>query len=281
MLVVCANLVGLLLVKAAARQEELGVRLALGVTRAGCSVSFLAESLTLGMLGGRAASLWHRSPSSDPGLALGAVPAQDRKPEDGRQDRSFHPCSFAGDRLGVRFGSRPVVDPARARSLLRPGAGNGFLDRGRTRLQEIFVVGQISISLVLLISTGLFVRTLMNLQSLDPGFEPGRVVDLRIDLLSPGYSEAREARGAAFYDQLLKEVQKLPGVDSAALRSRFPLAQATAGGLSDLAPGWRFAAKSFVGGVLRRLSRPLPHAGDSASARPDFSPQTGGAPRVS
>lgn len=84
------------------------------------------------------------------------------------------------------------------------------------------MVGQIAISLVLLISTGLFVRTLLNLRSIDPGFDSSRVVDLRLGLPPQGYSEPR---GSAFYDQLLKLVRKLPGVDSAALTLTVPLSR--------------------------------------------------------
>src|SRR6185312_11210364 len=174
---------------------------------------------------------------------------------------------------GLVFGLVPALWSTRREliPLLRPGAGNGFLDRGRARLQEIFVVGQISISLVLLISTGLFVRTLMNLQSLDPGFEPGRVIDLRIELLSPGYSEAR---GAAFYDQLLKEVQKLPGVDSAALTLTVPLAQANRRrGLSNLGPAGDSPQKPLLAeyfvvspGLFRTLGIPLLRGRDFSAA---------------
>jgi predicted permease len=272
MLVVCSNLVGLLLVKAAARQEELGVRLALGVTRGRLFRQLLAESLTLGMLGGAGGFIMALfSIKAIQGLPLGQfLPRIENLRMDGKIVAFTLALSLG---TGLVFGLVPALWSTRRElvPLLRPGAGNGFLDRGRTRLQEIFVVGQISVSLVLLISTGLFVRTLMNLQSLDPGFEPGRVVDLRIDLLSPGYSEAR---GAAFYDQLLKEVQKLPGVDSAALTLTVPLAQANGRrGLSDLGPAGDSSQKPLLAeyfvvspGLFRTLGIPLLRGRDFSAA---------------
>ena len=81
-------------------------------------------------------------------------------------------------------------------------------ERGRTRLQEILVVGQVTVSLMLLVSTGLFVRTLQNLRSVDPGFNSRNVVNLRMDLSLRG---VQESAGRAFYDQLLDQVSRLPG----------------------------------------------------------------------
>ncbi|HSS52406.1 MAG TPA: ABC transporter permease, partial [Thermoanaerobaculia bacterium] len=270
MLVVCANLVGLLLVKAAARQEEIGVRLALGVTRGRLVRQLLTESLTLGMLGGAAGFVMALfALGAIQGLPLGQfLPTIENLRIDGKIVVFTLALSLG---TGLLFGLVPALWSTRRElvPLLRPGAGNGILDRGRTRLQEIFVVGQITISLVLLISTGLFVRTLMNLQSLDPGFDPGQVIDLRIDLLSPGYSEAR---GVAFYDQLLKEVQKLPGVESAALTLTVPLSQAHGlRGFSEMSPDGSqqsLQAEYFVvsPGLFHTLGIPLLRGRDFSPA---------------
>src|SRR5258706_956099 len=223
MLVVCANLCGLLLVKAAARQQEIGVRLGLGVTLGLLLRQRLTESLILAFLGGIAGFvLAHFAIDSIQGMSLGQyLPKIATLRVDGRV------TAFT---LGLTLGTGAllVLVPAlwSTRSelvpLLRARSGTGLLDRSRSRLQEIFVVGQIAISLVLLISTGLFVRTLLNLRSIDPGFDSSRVVDLRIGLPPQGYSEPR---GSAFYDQLLKLVRKLPGADSSALSLTVPLSR--------------------------------------------------------
>jgi len=272
MLVVCANLGGLLLVKAAARQEEIGVRLALGVTRGRLVRQLLTESLVLALLGGTAGFVLALfAIDSIHGLPLGQyLPKIDNLKVDGRVVAFTLGVSLAA---GVLFGLVPALWATRRElvPLLRPGAGAGVLDRGRTRLQEIFVVGQITISLVLLISTGLFVRTLFNLQSIDPGFDAGGVADLRIDLLGPGYSEARSA---ALYDQLLKQVQKLPGVQSAALTLTVPLSQTNGrGGLADLRPAGEAARKMLTAeysvvspGFFHTLGIPLLRGRDFTAA---------------
>lgn len=236
MLVVCANLGGLLLVKAAARQEEIGVRLTLGVTRLRLVRQLLTESLVLASLGGLAGFVlalfaieWI------PGISLGGyLPRIESLTVDGRV-AAFTLALTLGS--GVLFGLVPALWSTRRQvvPLLHPGAGGGTLDRGRTRLQEIFVVAQITVSLILLISTGLFVRTLRNLQSIDPGFDSRNVLDLRIDLsMQGGYSEPR---GRELYDQLLNQVRRLPGVESASLTLTVPLSRNNGrGSFSSLRP---------------------------------------------
>jgi predicted permease len=220
MLVVCANLGGLLLVKAAARQEEIGVRLALGVTRWQLVRQLLTESVALSLIGGGVGfvlSLW--TVDALQGLSLGRyLPRMSDLSLDGRVVAFTLVLSLGA---GLLFGLVPALWSTRRQvaPLLRRG-GDGGLDRGRNRLQEMFVVGQVTVSLMLLVSTGLFVQTLRNLQSIDPGFEYASVLDLRLNLGLQGYSESS---GALFYDQLLEQVRKLPGVRAASLVSWVPL----------------------------------------------------------
>jgi putative ABC transport system permease protein len=221
MMVVCANLGGLLLVKAAARQEEIGVRLALGVTRGQLVRQLLSESVALSLLGGVAGfllALW--AVDALRGISLGQyLPQTSDLSIDGRVVVFTLALSLV---TGVIFGLVPALWSTRRRlvPLLRRGGGDGVQDRGRTRLQEMFVVGQVTVSLILLIITGLFVRTLRNLQSIDPGFNSERILDLRVDLSLQDYPEPA---GLALYDQLLSQVRRLPSVQSAALVSNVPL----------------------------------------------------------
>jgi predicted permease len=220
MLVVCANLGGLLLVKAAARQEEIGVRLALGVTRGQLVRQLLVESVSLSLIGGSVGfllSLW--TVDALRGLSLGQyLPRMSDFPLDGRVVAFTLAISFG---TGLLFGLVPALWSTRRQvaPLLRRG-GEGGLDRGRNRLQEMFVVGQVTVSLMLLVSTGLFVRTLLNLQSIDPGFDSAKVLDMELNLGLQGHSESS---GALLYDQLLGQVRRLPGVRAAALVSWVPL----------------------------------------------------------
>lgn len=235
MLVIYANLSGLLLVKAAARQEEIGVRLALGVTRSRLVRQLLAESLALSLVGGAAGFLMSLfTVDLIRGLSLGRyLPPIDPPTVGGRVVLvTLGLCLAAGTLCGLA----PALWATRRQAvpLLRGGTGDGVMERKRTRLQELFVVGQVTVSLMLLVSTGLFVRTLQNLRSVDTGFQSQGVVNLRIDLAFRGYDRAR---GLALYSQLLEQVRRLPDVRAAALTLTVPLAkEGGQSGLSELRP---------------------------------------------
>jgi predicted permease len=223
MLVVCANLGSLLLVKAAARQGEIGVRLALGVTRGQLLRQLLAESVTLSVAGGAAGlvlSLW--TVDALQGLPLGQfLPRLKDLSMDVRVVAFTIAVSLGA---GVLFGLIPALWSTRRHpvTLLHLGADNSALDRGRTRLQEMFVVGQVGVSLLLLVMTGLFVRTLWNLRSIDPGFDSSNILNLRLNLALQRYPQPA---GMLFYDQILPQVRELRGVRSAGLVSWVPLSR--------------------------------------------------------
>jgi putative ABC transport system permease protein len=224
MLVVCANLGGLLLVKTASRQEEIGVRLALGVTRGRLVRQLLAESVALSLLGGTVGFLLALFVvDAIQGIPLGQyLPRIDNVAVGGRVVVFTLGLSLAS---GLLFGLAPALWSTRRQvvPMLHRG-GEGSQERGRTRLQEILVVGQVTLSLLLLVSTGLFVRTLQNLRSIDPGFSSRNVINFGLDLR---LREIPEPRGAVLYDQLLEQVGRLPGVEKAALALVAPLSRIT------------------------------------------------------
>src|SRR5262249_29786823 len=98
------------------------------------------------------------------------------------------------------------------------------------RLRKGLVVAQVALSLLLLVSAGLFLRTLMNAQSVDPGFSTRNGILASIDLLPAGYA----AHGRAFQLNLLARVREMPGVDAASFAQRVPLGL---GGTSDMTVG--------------------------------------------
>jgi predicted permease len=221
MLVVCANLGTLLLVRAAARQEEIGVRLALGVSRGQLIRQLLAESVTLSLIGGAVGfvlSLW--TVDALQGIALGRyLPRVGALSIDGRIVAFTIAVSLGA---GALFGLLPAIWATRRQvsPLLRRGNGNGGLERGSAHLQKMFVIAQVTLSLMLLITTGLFVRTLQNLQSIDPGFDSSNVLNLHFNLALQRYSEES---GARLYEQLLAQVSRMSGVRAATLVSWVPL----------------------------------------------------------
>jgi predicted permease len=219
MLVVCANLGGLLLVKTAARQEEIGVRLALGVTRSRLVRQLLTESVALSCLGGCAGFLLALfAVDAIQGLSLGRFQPTVSVAVGGRVIAFTLGLSLGA---GVLFGLVPALWSTRRQvvPMLRRG-GEVAQERGRTRLQEILVVGQVTVSLMLLVSTGLFVRTFQNLRSVQTGFSSRNIVNLKMDLSLRGI---QAASGLTFYDQLLDQVSRVAGVKAAALTLTVPL----------------------------------------------------------
>jgi predicted permease len=121
---------------------------------------------------------------------------------------------------GAIFGLAPALQatrPGLTQALRETSAQGGA---GRTRLRSVLVVAQIAISLVVLISAGLVVRTLLQLQTMNPGFEPQNALTMSFDLGLQGYDRQR---GQQFYRQLVERVHALPGVKAAAVSSYIPL----------------------------------------------------------
>lgn len=156
MLAVCASLEGLLLVRMAARQEEIGVRLALGGTRGRLVRQLLTESVVLSLLGGAAGFL----------LALFTLDALQGNAAVGARAIVFALGLSLGS--GVLFGLVPALWSTRRQAVVIHRGGEGVAGRRHTRLQEALVVGQIAVSLTLLACTGLFVRAFQSLEPSTP-----------------------------------------------------------------------------------------------------------------
>ena len=103
--------------------------------------------------------------------------------------------------------------------MLREG-GSGTSSGGRQRARSVFMVAQIGVSLVLLIAAGLFVRSMRSAESIDLGFDTSHVLNATMDVVAQGYDEAR---GHAFYDELLRRAKQIPGVERASLAYSVPL----------------------------------------------------------
>ena len=214
LLIACANVANLLLARAAARQREISVRLAIGAGRGRIIRQFLTESTLLSLSGQCWGSVWH-GPSSRflvNTLSSGAFPAEfDLTP-------NWHVLGFTSAvaiATGVLFGLAPAFAVLKDDARMR---------RSRSRLQSSLVSAQVALSLILLVGAGLFVRTLQNLLHVDPGFRREGVLLVDIDGRTEGY---RDARLAAFYRDLLDRVRRVPGVVSASISSHTPLSGAT------------------------------------------------------
>ncbi|MCI0403163.1 MAG: ABC transporter permease, partial [Acidobacteria bacterium] len=220
LLIACANVANLLLVRAAGRGREVAIRLALGATRWRLLRQLTTESLFLSLAGGAAgllAAVWLIDFARTlPGMTDSAARALAPNPA------VFGYALLLSVLTGVFFGLVPALASRSAGIVpaLKGEVASIGLRRGRSRLQSLFAVAQVSLSLVLLVGAGLFLRSLGKAALVDPGFEIRNGVGISFDLEVQGYSpEQREA----FYRQLLDRVQALPGVRSASLAALAPL----------------------------------------------------------
>jgi predicted permease len=220
LLIACANVASLLLTRATGRQREIAIRLALGASRGRLLSQLLVESMILALSGtvfGLLLSRWVRE------LILRFLPqAADVSIGLDRQVLGF--CLLLGVATGLLFGLVPALQatkPSLAPALKGGHPGSG---PGRFHLRQGLVVVQVALSLLLLAGAGLFVRSLGNLESLDPGFARQNVLLVSVDASLKNYPTA-QAR--AFYQQLLEHARTLPGVVRAAMADTSPLGNHT------------------------------------------------------
>ncbi len=222
LLIACANVANLLLVRAEGRQQELAIRAALGAGWGRIAREMLAESVTLGLLGG-ALGL---------GFAYAAVrllvadgPATLPRLNEIGIDPLVLAFALAVSLLsGVLFGLLPVVKyagPQVAMSLR--GVGRSFSQsREKHRARNTLVVVQVALALVLLIGSGLMIRTFQTLRSVQPGFsKPEQLQILRVSI--PDTSVKEPERVMRMQNDMLDKLAGVPGVTSAALAAGAPL----------------------------------------------------------
>ena len=229
-LIACANVANLLLGRAAARRREIGIRLSLGATRWRLVRQLLTESLLLGLAGG-CVGLVLAAWTTDALLAFAELPVAVRELAvlDGRV-LAFTLVVAVG--TGLLFGLTPALHAVRPGPALRDEAlALGGYRRGgrggrwrvrrvsRSRLQGLLVAGQVALSLVLVVCSGLLGKSLLLAAGASPGFDVAHQLSLSFDLTTQGY--APEA-AAGFERELLARAAAVPGVRSAALASIVP-----------------------------------------------------------
>jgi len=221
LLLACANVASLLLVRSVERRREMAIRLGMGASRPAIIRQFVIESLLLGLLGGTAALViteWTSRgiaafvpPSSLP-LTLGAHVDQ----------RVLFATIAVSILAAIIIGILPALRSSRlpVQSVLKEEAASVSLTWHKSRLLSGLVVAQIALSLVLLVCAGLFTRSLRKARQADPGFEADHVLLASYELSPAGYTRAT---GAAFDRQVLDRLAALPGVESATLADFSPL----------------------------------------------------------
>jgi predicted permease len=218
LLIACANVANLLLSRATTRQKEIAVRLAIGAGRRRLIRQLLTESVLLATLGGvtgLALAYWATS-------LLVAFMSSGREPVALGVDPDVRVLGFTAAvsvLTGILFGLAPAFHGTRLdlTPALKESPGSGPLGafRGaRSGLGKALVVAQVAMSLLLLVSAGLFVRTLRNLENLNVGFNRYNILLFGIDPTQNGY---KGERLASFYQELQRRLEGLPGVRSASV----------------------------------------------------------------
>ena len=218
-LLACVNLASLLLTRAAERRREIAVRLAVGASRRRLVRQLLTESLLISLSGGAA------------GILLAAVinnavrgirlPSDVTLLFDLRTD--WRVLTFAlvlSIATGILFSLIPALQSSKPQLVPALKDESSMAGFRRSRLRNFLVVVQVSLSLVLLISAGLIVRSLYAAQKMRPGFNPENAVAISFDVSLQGYNEDR---GRAFQHQVLERAQALPQIENAALTDYLPL----------------------------------------------------------
>jgi putative ABC transport system permease protein len=221
LLIACANVANLLLARASSRQREIAIRAALGASRARVVRQLLTENIVLSLCGGGVGLLFAwwgiqallaLSPGNIPRLGSISI------------DREVLFFTLAVSLVtGILFGLVPAFTASRPdlNNTLKEGGRSAAESAGGRRLRSALAVAEIALSLVLLVSAGLLIRSFIRLQEVRPGFNPQHLLCLDLSLPSAKYKEDQQT--VNFFDQLLGTLAQQPGVQSAAVSEGVPL----------------------------------------------------------
>jgi putative ABC transport system permease protein len=239
--VACLNVAGLLLLRAMQRRHEIGVRLALGISRWRLASQLFAESSVLAIAGGTAALLtvvWGGA-----WLQRTILPAIAWDPSTLIQPSVLLVAALSTLAASLAAGMAPLLYIwSKAISALHDRSATGL--HKRPRMQSVLLAAQGALSVVLLVGAGLFLRSLHNIESLDIGLEREDVLAVQADFSGSGRDSSDVA---AFFEQALERVSSVPGVTQASLALAVPLRLARGGGVIRV-PGRETAITSRTGG---------------------------------
>ena len=221
LLIACADIAALMLTRAVSRQREIAVRVAVGAGRARIVRQLLVESALLAVAGGAigfvlawwsAGTLVALAPPTLPGLSDVAI-----------DSRVFLFSAGVSLLTAVLCGIIPAFEISRpvASEALKDSGRSGTPGRRHRRIFAALVIAQTAVAVVLLVGSGLLMRSLSRLMAVEPGFRAERVLTMATQLPAAGYQRGADVR--AFYTRLLPEIQRLPGVSAAGASTDLPL----------------------------------------------------------
>jgi predicted permease len=218
LLIACANVSNLMLARAATRRKEIAVRLALGSSRWRLIKFLLTESLLLAVLGGLAGLFLA---VFVPPFLLSVIPEAGLDIDFTPNVTVFLYMFLISLITGVVFGLAPAIQSTKPDLTADLKSTRNRPRLARPHFRNLLVIGQVAVSLVLLIGAGLLVRGLQQAQSSDLGFDQKNLIVVSMDLTTQGYDEAR---AATFHAQLSERLEALPGMKSVSLAQTVPFA---------------------------------------------------------
>ncbi|HEY3934873.1 MAG TPA: ABC transporter permease [Gemmatimonadales bacterium] len=220
LLIACANLANLLMMRAAGRQRELGVRLALGATRGHLVRQFLAEGLVLSIGGAIAGVLLAK-------IGLHALTTAYAGSVPRVTDVAIDPVVLLFTLAialgtGALFGMAPLlhIDRDGSANMLREGGARTTVGAARRGVQRGLVIAEIAMAVMLVVGAGLLVRSLWNLLSVDTGFQRDQLTTFRVSLSPVPYADSM--RRVAFFERLTHDLAAVPGVNGVAAMQGLP-----------------------------------------------------------
>ena len=209
LLIACANVANLLLVRAAARQKEIAMRTALGASRLRIIRQMITESLLLAIFGGALGALLAVA-----GVKLLVSLGEDNIPRTANVKIDAMVLAFTlfiSLATGLLFGLAPAIRTMKENLIdaLKDGIRGGSEAKVKNRTRSLLVVFESAIAVMLLIAAGLLIRSLVALQNVDPGFDPNNVLTLRVDLTRQKYNTPEKASN--FFEQLRDTCRRLTG----------------------------------------------------------------------
>jgi predicted permease len=260
LIIACGNLGNLLLARSLARQRELSIRLSLGASRRNLLRQLLSESLLLGLAGGASATA----------VAVAALPLLSRLVPNELPIQQVPPVDIQMLLLAlgltlltiVAFGVAPALHACRDAGVSGLRVGGRTATAGNHRTRSALVAAEVMASVVLLVLSGLLIRALWRVQSTDPGFTTSGILSVRTELPFPKYNVTSTRQH--YYDKVLAEVRRLPGVTGAAYITALPMTwgggiwPVQVNGDSDIRTAQNSASMRFVTpGLFSTLGIPI------------------------
>ncbi len=220
LVIACANVANLLLARSAARQKEIAIRAAMGASRTRVLQQMLTESLLLSAIGGLAGlflSIWLTD------LLMSMLPeGAPRLEQIGIDYRVLAFALGVSALTGILFGIVPALQASKLdlTTALKEGGRSGEGHR-RTRARSLLLIGEVALSLMLLVGAGLLIKSFLRLQEVRPGFNAHNVLTAQVALQGPKYSDDQQC--VEFFRQLKERLEAVPGVQAAGGSLNLPL----------------------------------------------------------